>query len=292
MTATVESVTNPTTEPAAGLMTRSFTGLLVTQFLGAMNDNMFRWLVIPIGMSVMGEASALMLGTVLFTAPYLVLANFAGFLADRFDKRLVIVSCKVAEIVLMLLGIIGIAIGSIELLFLVVMLMGCQSALFGPAKFGSIPEMVRSDRISAANGVMGLVTVTSAALGTFFGLALYQSHKIAIEQCLAGSGSAGLWDMGGLILAFGGTALFGWLASLQILRLTPADPDRQLPKNPLKETWTDLKYLVAPRAAFAGVLGIAFFWMLASLAQNNITLYGKYVFGLSQTGVGAMLVVW
>lgn len=291
MTQPEATVKASSTEPIDGLMSQSFAGLLVTQFLGAMNDNMFRWLVIPIGMLRMTEATALMLGTVLFTAPYLVLANFAGFLADRFDKRRVIVSCKVAEIVLMLLGIIGIATGAVWLLFVVVLLMGSQSALFGPSKFGSIPEMVRSDRISAANGVMGLMTVTSAALGTFLGLLLFEKNETAIQQCLGGIESVGLWDLWPLVAALEATAVFGWLASLSIHRLTPADPHRQLAKNLLKETWVDLKYLASHTALLRAALGIAFFWMLASLAQSNITLFGKYVFGLSQTGVGVMLVV-
>jgi acyl-[acyl-carrier-protein]-phospholipid O-acyltransferase/long-chain-fatty-acid--[acyl-carrier-protein] ligase len=280
--------------PERGLMSRSFLGLLITQFLGAMNDNMFRWLAIPIGMNALGEANALMLGTVLFTGPYLVLANFAGFLADRFDKRLVIVSCKLAEIVLMLLGLLGIATGSVEVLFFVVMLMGSQSALFGPAKFGSIPEMIRGDRISAANGVMGLITVTSAALGTFLGLALYQSNEAIIKQCLEPGGLSsweGIGSLWPLMAAYLGTAVFGWLASLMILKLPPADPARKLPKNLIKETWADLRFLGSHAALLRAAWGIAFFWMLASLAQNNITLFGKYVFGLDQVGIGAMLVV-
>ncbi len=277
-----------------GVLSWSFGGLLVTQFLGALNDNMFRWLVIPIGMLAFGEARALMLGTVLFTAPYLVLANFAGFLADRFDKRRVIVWCKVAEIVLMVLGIVGIATGSVWFLFVVVMLMGSQSALFGPAKFGSIPEMVRADRISAANGVMGLITVTSAALGTFAGLALYEGNRAAIIECLKGTGVSGWEGLGKLwplLAAYVGTAAVGWAASLLIRPLAAADPSRRLSKNPVRETYRDLRFLVSKTALLRAALGIAFFWMLASLAQSNITLFGKYVFGLGQTGVGVMLVV-
>ena len=289
-----EAALTPRIEPAHGLMSRSFLGLLGTQFLGALNDNMFRWLVVPIGMISLGEAQALLLGTVLFTAPYLVLANFAGFLADRFDKRLVIVSCKLAEILLMILGLVGISLGSVWGLFFVVLLMGSQSALFGPAKFGSIPELVRSDRISAANGVMGFVTVTSAALGTFLGLALFQANETAIRQCLEPGGPANvesqlaLWP---LMAAYVGTAAFGWLTSLLIVPLVPADPHRTLPKNLLRESWKDFRHLCSHPALLRAALGIAFFWMLASLAQNNITLFGKYVFELDQVGIGVMLVI-
>ncbi len=164
----------------------------------------------------------------------------------------------------------------------------------GPAKFGSIPELVRSERISAANGVMGLITVTSAAMGTFLGLALYQANETAINACLKPgglSGSDGLKNLWPLTGAFLGTAIIGWLASLMILRLEPADPARKMPKNPLKETWGDLRFLASQGPLFRAALGISFFWMLASLAQNDITLFGKDVFRLDQVGVGVMLVI-
>ncbi|MEQ9067576.1 MAG: hypothetical protein RLO18_12670, partial [Gimesia chilikensis] len=70
----------------------SFLALLGTQFLGAMNDNMFRWFIIPIGKPAIGDAEALSLGLACFTLPYLLLASVAGYLADRFSKRTVIIA--------------------------------------------------------------------------------------------------------------------------------------------------------------------------------------------------------
>ncbi|MGE3317065.1 MAG: hypothetical protein AB7O26_18265, partial [Planctomycetaceae bacterium] len=63
------------------LLSRSFLALLATQFLGAMNDNMFRWLAVPIAKPILGDAKALSLGLMSFTLPYLLLAAPAGFLA-------------------------------------------------------------------------------------------------------------------------------------------------------------------------------------------------------------------
>jgi len=145
-----------------GLLSPSFLGLLVTQFLGAMNDNMFRWLVVPIGKDLVGQeraATALSVGLACFVLPYIVLAAPAGYLADRFSKRTVIVACKVAEVIVMALGIATILSGDVHMMFTVVALMGAQSALFGPSKFGSIPEIVRVRSLSAANGLVALTTV-------------------------------------------------------------------------------------------------------------------------------------
>ncbi|MCA9007817.1 MAG: hypothetical protein KDA70_21275, partial [Planctomycetaceae bacterium] len=83
----------------------SFLALLGTQFLGAMNDNMFRWFIIPIAKPEIGDANALSLGLACFTLPYLLLASVAGYLADRFSKRTVIIACKVAEIIIMIAGV-------------------------------------------------------------------------------------------------------------------------------------------------------------------------------------------
>ena len=86
----------PHTAPQ-GLRSLSFLGLLVTQLLTATNDNMFRWLAIGIGKDYVTPANVgmiLMAGTACFVLPYLLLAAPAGYLADRFSKRRVIVGCK------------------------------------------------------------------------------------------------------------------------------------------------------------------------------------------------------
>ncbi|MCH5374480.1 MAG: MFS transporter, partial [Planctomycetes bacterium] len=130
------------------LWSPGFQGLLATQFFGAMNDNMFRWLAVPLAKGVIHPTTALSLGLASFTLPYLLFAAHAGYLADRYSKRKVIVWCKVAEIVLMALGVLAVYLGSVTMLFVVVAMMGAQSALFAPSKFGAIPELVTPTRIS------------------------------------------------------------------------------------------------------------------------------------------------
>src|SRR5436190_662240 len=97
----------------AGLSSRSFISLLATQTLGTLNDNMFRWLAVPVGTQMLGgtaqaAVAALSWGIFWFTLPYLLLPTHAGWLSDRFCKRDVIVWCKVAELVVMLLGLAAI----------------------------------------------------------------------------------------------------------------------------------------------------------------------------------------
>jgi len=278
-----ESDTELSDDGKGTLNSPSFLALLGTQFLGAMNDNMFRWFIIPIGKPIIGDAEALSLGLACFTLPYLLLASVAGYLADRFSKRTVIVACKVAEILIMVLGIWAIQFGNIYLLFFIVALMGCQSALFGPAKFGSIPEMVRDNRLAKGNGIMGLITVVSSALGFIAGNYLYHITQPDL------SAPGPFMDIGIAAFTLVGVAVIGTLVSLKINKLSPAAPERGFPFNPVKETLHQMRLLRSSTPLFRTALGVAFFWMLASLAQINVDTYGIHELGLTQKDIGPLL---
>lgn len=263
------------------LATPSFIGLLVTQFLGALNDNMFRWLIVPIAKFRVGdelEAWAMSAGLACFVLPYIVLAAPAGYLADRFSKRQVMMWLKVTEIVVMGLGVVAILSGNVWFMFVTVFLMGAQSALFGPAKYGSLPELVRPDRLSAANGLIGLTTIVAVILGSVAGFYLYH---------LTGPDGAQQWWISAAALV--GVATLGWLASLQIAKLTPAAADRPFPRNPVGQMWQDLRQLASRGALMRAALGSAFFWSLASLAQMNLDGYGLEELRLEQHQIGPLL---
>ncbi|HEX5105873.1 MAG TPA: MFS transporter, partial [Pirellulaceae bacterium] len=172
---------SPTLLAGGTLTSAGFIGLLATQFLTALNDNIFRWLVIGIAKDHVTEdqvGNVLMGGTLGFVLPYLVLAAPAGYLADRHPKRSVILGCKVAEIVIMALGIGAILCGgwgaawALGLLMTTVALMGGQSAMFSPARAGSIPEVLKPELISKANGLFTLATVIASVIGMVVGNAL------------------------------------------------------------------------------------------------------------------------
>jgi acyl-[acyl-carrier-protein]-phospholipid O-acyltransferase / long-chain-fatty-acid--[acyl-carrier-protein] ligase len=275
-----------------GLSSRSFVALLLTQFLGTVNDNMFRWFVIPLGKEVMlNPAQALALGAICFFLPYLVLAPFAGFLADRFSKRSVIVGCKVAELVLMLLGILCVFFGSATSLFIIVTLTGAQAALFSPAKYGSIAEIVSSDRLTKGNGWMGMVTIVATAVGVIGGNGLYATLRSQIPSGAVLSAHIRFDDVALPTGAFLGVAALGLIASLMIRRLPVANTRRQFPWNPVADTVQSLSMLKRDRALLRTALGIAFFWSLASLANLNIDSYGTIDLSLSQEKIGPLLAV-
>ena len=273
----------------AGLKSRSFIALLVTQGFGSLNDNIFRWFCVLQGMKIESmKASTMSLGLICFTIPYLLLASHSAYVSDRFSKRKTIVACKIAEIVIMAIAVGAMALGGINemlgiyLVFAAVFLMGSQSAMFGPAKFGSIPEIVRSENISSANGLMQMVTTAASALGMFAGFVVSDMADLSTSNPTI---SGLMWPAAVLITI----ATLGMLASLFIEPLTPADPALR-PPNPLRETGANLKLLIDNRPLFRAALGEAFFWFLASLATSAITLMGNEILGLSQIKTGMLAI--
>jgi acyl-[acyl-carrier-protein]-phospholipid O-acyltransferase/long-chain-fatty-acid--[acyl-carrier-protein] ligase len=268
-----------------GLSSPSFVGLLLTQFLVAWNDNMFRWLIVPIGQDLAGEgneALVLSVGLACFVLPYLLLAAPAGWLADRFSKRTIIVGCKAAEVAIMSLGMATILWGNLYGMFVMVALMGAQSALFSPAKLGAIPELVGTDKISKANGVFGLVTVLAIVGGTVAGKKLYE--LTSLEGLAPGHHR---WWVSAAALV--GVAAVGLAASLMIRRLRPANPARPFPTNAPRQTFRDLAHLAAERPLFLAAVGSAFFWWLGALTQLNVDLFGQTVLFVSHGRIGVLL---
>jgi len=266
---------------AGGLTSRSFLGLLVAQFFGAVNDNMFRWLVVPIGKQMIPEehaSLALSVVVICLELPFLLLAAVAGYLADRFSKRTVIVGCKVAELVILILGVATILSGNLWLMFGVVFLLGSQSALFGPSKFGSIPEIVRPDRISAANGLIGMTTVVAIVIGSIGGACLYE---------LTAPLGRHMWWVSAVALL--GVGLTGLIAAVQIAPLGIANPARRFPYNFPRQTVRDLAMLASDRPLLRAALGAMVFWSLGALAQVNVDQFVDYRLGLGQMHVGILL---
>lgn len=272
-------ITGP--ERQLGLASWSFVGLLAAQALGTVNDNMFRWLAIGVGKTMVSpDKVALVLsgGMACFVLPYLLLAAPAGFLADRFAKRQVIIWCKVAEIVLVLAGALALWQRSLAGLGVVLALLGCQSALYSPAKLGGIPEMLRADRIPAANGLMGLVTVAGTVIGAALGNLM--------ADWIVRWGAGWTWTAAATML---GAAIVGCHAALAVRTAGAANPALGFPWNAAWQTWHELRALARSTALFRVALGIAFFWSIGALAQMNVDQFGMEG-GLAQRQVTPMLV--
>lgn len=249
----------------AGIWSASFQGLLWTNFFTAVNDNVFRWFVIGTGKEfwpVERHPQILMWGTICFVLPYIVFAIPAGWLADRFSKRDVILGCKFLEIVVMLLGVGALLLQNFPMLLFVVFLMGTQSALFAPAKVGKIPELLDESRISAGNGLFNLSTLTAVIIGTGIGNWLAD----VTGRC----GQERIWLT---LLVLVGIAVVGTMVGFLMRRVPAAAPGLPFPSNPVSATVRQFGPLLASSRLFRVALGVTFFWTFASLAQVNVDAF-------------------
>lgn len=162
------ALTDTGNSPQGLWQNRGFCGLLLTQFLGAFNDNLFKELVLLscIDQAVNGNGESLQgQATLLFAAPFVLFSGLAGFLSDRYSKQAIVWWCKVAELAIACLGLAAFASGNLAWLLVVLTLMGAHSAFFGPSKFGIIPELCRPVDLPRANGAVLLLTFLAIILG-------------------------------------------------------------------------------------------------------------------------------
>ena len=259
-------------------------GLLIAQFFGAFNDNAWKLLVALLAMRQLAahmgtgleyESAAqaeTTLTFVVFTLPLVVVSIFAGVFADRFSKRSVIVVMKALEIVLMGLGTTALFInpeGGV-LPLIVLGAMAVQSAVFSPAKYGILPELLPHERLSAGNGQLELWTFLAIIGGTAMGGILLQIS------------GAHPWLAGAVLLVF---SIVGFVYSLSI----PSVP-RARAEGGLRETLQGARQAVQSDPVLRlGILGNIAYWTVASLVGQDILVYAKAVLQLSDSLSGLPL---
>ena len=243
---------------------RGFWMLIATQFQGALNENGFKqlivFLVLGMGLQQADRDRLVLVVGALFAIPYVLFSMSGGFLADRYSKRTVIIGIKLFEVAVMLLAIAGLARQNLNLEFAAVFLASTQSALFGPSKYGLLPEILPNARLSWGNGIL--------ELGTFLGV-------------IVGAASAGIMADGfrghqvwsGLV--FLGLAILGLATSLGVTRVPAAAPAKKFVANPLADLWAQGRLIRADRVLWLAVLGNTYFWFLATLLTANIAFYGR-----------------
>ena len=262
---------------------RSFQGMTATQFLGAFNDNLFKQLVLLICIDVAQKTESSdvyqPVAQALFALPFVLFSGFAGFLSDRLSKRRIVVLCKGIEIGVMLAGMCVFLLArssadpSLVLLFCVLAVMGTQSAFFGPAKYGILPELLSERNLPAANGTIQMTTFLAIIFGT--AAAGYGKDLLREE----------LWIISVGCLAI---AILGTLTSLLIRRTSPAQPTLQFDPSSLlvnRDTW---KMLVRDRTLFGVLLVSSLFWMIGGVLLPAVNAFGKNQLGIGDSRTSIM----
>ena len=294
----------PTSDPsraAASSGVGGFVPLLALRVLTVLNDNLLRWLVIGLGKRAAGTAGTalvLTIGTAGFVLPFVVLAWLAGWLADRFPKRSVIVWAKFAEILIAAAAAIVVGWGAgtgtawlglplgLWLLLGTVTVIGVQAALMAPSILGAIPETVPLASLSNANGIFALVTLAATLAGMAGGNWLADVTPLSSDVAAATPSGHAIPAAVALV----GVAVAGWLASLRLKRTPAAAPDTPAPVNALATTYRDLAELFGSTKLLATAAGIVFFWALAAIAQLNVDQFAFESGAKSQGQIVPLLV--
>ncbi len=263
--------TPPTTPPPAEHpWKRGFWSLIVTQFQGAFSDQTLQKLVIFIvlGMNLPPERRDLLVPVIggLYAVPFILFSMAGGFLADRYSKRVVTIGVKVFEIGVMLFALGALAFNHLGLELVAIFFMGVHSAIFGPSKYGLLPELLPEKRLSWGNGILELGTFLGIILGTMLGGILADAFR-GRQQ----------WS-GALLL---GLAVFGLATSLGISRVPAAAPAKKFQVNFLADLFAQVRLIRADRVLWLATVGNTYFFFLAVLLQLNIVIYGQDVLHLS-----------
>jgi len=247
-----------------------FAAMAATYSLGVFNDQFFKQaamlLALDLGMQRMQGWA-----TVVFTLPYLVLAAPAGWLADRFAKRKIVMATKALELAAMLCGLVGMYTGNWVLILTMVSTMGLQSAMFGPALNGSIPELYPASYVTKANGMLKVVVTAAILMGV---------ASAGLVKGWRGPTAVGLVAVG--------VSVLGVLGSFGVPWRPAADPKAAFPWAGPAET---VRTLIA--AARDGLLAVvilanAYVWSLGALQILIINMLGKEQLGYGDAATSAL----
>jgi len=261
---------------------RRFAPFFWTQFLGAGNDNLFKFaftvmVTYQLQVSWLPPAQAGLAIGALFILPFVLFSATSGQLADKLDKTLLMRWVKNLEIAIMALAGWGFMQAKVPVLLACVFLMGLHSTLFGPVKFAYLPQQLNERELTGGNGMVEMGTFVAILLGNVAGGLLIATPQVGASH---------------VAMAALGVALLGRLTA-QAIPLTPAtDPGLQINWNPVSETWRNLKLAHEQLAVFRSLLGISWMWFFGAVFLANFPAFAKEVLHGNEQVASLLLVVF
>lgn len=260
------------------LKSRYFLPLFITQWGGALNDNLYRTALISFvtfnNTDVFGFDPTVYaaIAGVVFMLPFFLLSAFAGQLADAYDKTVITRGVKIFEVFIMLLAVYVLSSPSSPGLDLsVVFLLGVHSAFFGPIKYAILPQHIAQDDLLAANGLIELGTFIAILLGVMLGVILAPIYSSYVGVILSLVGVVSAWRM-------------------------PAAPSLQkqpiISLNVLKETYILLRTVVRDKALALPIIAISWIWALGSVILGQMQAYTRLYLNGDQTAAAIPLIVF
>lgn len=267
---------------------RSFLFFLATQAFGAFNDNVFKQLVLLLGVGyLMAGIEYQAVVQFLFALPFLIFSGIAGDLSDRFSKGRLMTACKIAEILIAIAGVGAFLYaapgtpGSSEapmylwMLAIVCFVLGSQSAFFGPPKYGGLPELVNEEDLAPATGLTQMTTFLAIIFG------------VALAGLLADLFADRIYIAGLVTVSI---AVLGTLTSYGITRHPAAAPTRRITVASFTSVIPTLVNIVRYDALMFRIMIVySWFWFVGGVAITAINAFGRLQLGLNNFETSLMV---
>jgi 1-acyl-sn-glycerol-3-phosphate acyltransferase len=262
---------------------RRFAPFFGVQFLGAMNDNVFKQALVILlayqtaSFTAMSSDTLQNVAQALFILPFFLFSATAGQLADKYEKSSLITVTVAIELAVMALGAIGLFARSLPLLLAALFLGGLQSTLFGPVKYAILPQALREHELIGGNGLVEMGTSVAILAGMIVGGWLITRPG---------------WGVAGVAVLTCALSAAGIALSRFIPRAPAADPGLRINWNPFTETWRNLAFTRRNRTVFLSILGISWFWFYGAMLVTQFPNLTRNVLGAGEEGVTLLLVVF
>jgi 1-acyl-sn-glycerol-3-phosphate acyltransferase len=262
---------------------RRFMPFFITQALGAFNDNVFKnglaaMLVFQSSqLAGLNTNQVVNLSAMAFILPFFLFSAMFGQFADKFEKSVQIRRIKLFEIFIMFLATLGFWLGSLPLLLVVLFLLGFQSTMFGPIKYGIIPQVLDRRELIGGNALVEMGTFVAILAGTIAGPLL-----MGIEA------EWPVWVSGAALL----TAVTGYLASRGIPEAPAVAPDLKINWNFIAETVMNIRFIKENRVVLNSVLGISWFWFFGATFLVQIPSFSENVLGGDERLMSTLLAMF
>src|SRR5215208_918949 len=263
------------------LLTRRFAPLFWTQFFSAFSDNFLKNALVFLilfspDISRSGAEALITLAAAVFIAPYFFLSALGGEMADRYDKALIAQRLKLAEIGVALVAVLGFALHSVLIMFIALFLFGVIGSLFGPIKYGILPDHLQRSELPAANALVEGATFIAILLGLIVG-------------GLAAKDGGNPAAFGMLLIVF---SLMCWGSSLFIPPTGEAAPDLVIRPNVFASTASLLRHLRDDRRIWWGAMVTSWFWLVGAVSLSLLPPMVKNILGGTEEVVTVCLAIF
>ena len=228
---------------------RRFLPLFVTQFLGAMNDNVFKnamvlFVVYQMYSDPKQEEIFSAIATAVSIIPFFLFSAVAGQLADAIDKSRMVRFVKTAEIGIMIVGAAGLMLANIPVMMVALFALGVHSSFFGPIKYAILPQHLGPKEVLGGTGLVEAGTYIAILLGTI--VAGFISHQAAAAMILVIAG-------------------IGWLTGREVPPAPPVGDDHKIDWNIFRASLVLVRTTLRVRRLFLAIISISFFWMIGAV---------------------------